>query len=432
MLTYQEALAYIAGLAPRGWRLGLDRMQELADRVDVSDSLGQAGGPQYIHVTGTNGKGSVTSYLQSILNESGYRTGAYFSPFVYDFRERIQLGRELISKEDLTRLTAELAPKAETMTETDFGGATEFEFKTALALAYWKEMRAEWVALEVGLGGRLDATNIVTPRASVIVSISLDHTSILGHSVEEIAREKAGIIKPGVPVVVGDLPPEALAVVEAEAAKQGSPIWRLGSEIKVEGDTVATPPRTHINLVPGLRGVWQRHNMALAVAAIDASGAYRSEQAVRQGVKATSLPGRFEVVRLGNQDVVFDGAHNAAAAQALAETLKQEFPGKKVVLLTGMISGHDPEDFYTHFATLVKAAHFSPINFHRAVDPKEVLESVWGLIHGTAHPSLAHAIDAALSDLSGDDVLVVTGSFYLLGEARPALEARLNLLSAKG
>src|SRR5579885_2264045 len=137
-MTYEEALAYIAGLAPRGWRLGLDRMQAFVDKIRLQDSLGAAGGPQYIHVAGTNGKGSVTAYLQSILVCAGHRTGAFFSPFVYDPRERVQFDMEYISKGDLAKLTEELIPIAESFSETEFGGITEFEFKTALGFLYWK------------------------------------------------------------------------------------------------------------------------------------------------------------------------------------------------------------------------------------------------------------------------------------------------------
>src|SRR6185436_18334668 len=236
-MTYDEALAYIASLAPRGWRLGLDRMQAFVDKIGMQDALGAEGGPQFIHVAGTNGKGSVTAYLQSILVEAGYKTGAFFSPFVYDPRERVQFGRELISKEDLAKLTEELIPIAESFSDTEFGGITEFEFKTALGFLYWKRKQCEWVALEVGLGGRLDATNVVTPKASIIVSIGLDHTNILGHTLAEIAYEKAGIIKPKVPVVVGQMPHEALEVIERAAAEREAPIWRYGKEIRYQPQT---------------------------------------------------------------------------------------------------------------------------------------------------------------------------------------------------
>jgi dihydrofolate synthase / folylpolyglutamate synthase len=208
-MDYQQAQDYIASLAQRGWRLGLDRMTEFAARADLVGSLGDGDSPKFIHVAGTNGKGSVTAMLQSCLVDQGHRTGAFFSPYVVDPRERIQFGREMISKEDLAAIATKLMPIGESLSETEFGGVTEFEFKTAMGFEYWKQKECDWVALEVGLGGRLDATNIITPASSAIVSISYDHVSILGETLAEIAREKAGVIKPGRPVVVGEMPDEA-------------------------------------------------------------------------------------------------------------------------------------------------------------------------------------------------------------------------------
>ncbi|MBC8064854.1 MAG: bifunctional folylpolyglutamate synthase/dihydrofolate synthase, partial [Chlorobia bacterium] len=230
-MTYEKALAYIASLETRGWRLGLDRMQEFANRLGLPGSLGEVGGPQFIHVAGTNGKGSVTAYLQSMLIESGYSTGSFFSPFVYDPRERVQIGRRLIPKSIFALLTEWIRPFGESLTETKFEGVTEFEFKTAMGFQFWKEMEAEWVALEVGLGGRLDSTNIVTPRCSVIVSIGKDHTHILGDTYHQIAEEKAGIIKPGVSVIVGEMPEEALLTILKIAQERGSEAWVFGREI---------------------------------------------------------------------------------------------------------------------------------------------------------------------------------------------------------
>ncbi|MCH7945095.1 MAG: bifunctional folylpolyglutamate synthase/dihydrofolate synthase, partial [Armatimonadetes bacterium] len=186
-LSFDDAVARLGDLRRRGWRLGLDRMQEYVRRLGLQDKLGQPGGPKFIHVAGTNGKGSVVAFLQSMLVEQGFKTGAAYSPYVYDIRERVQLGRKLISKSDFARLAVRLLDVGEDLERTELGGPTEFELKTALGFAYWAEQGAEWVALEVGLGGRLDATNVVDPAASIIVSIGLDHTHILGETLSEIA-----------------------------------------------------------------------------------------------------------------------------------------------------------------------------------------------------------------------------------------------------
>jgi dihydrofolate synthase/folylpolyglutamate synthase len=397
-------------------------MHALIECVNLSSYVAGKENARFIHVAGTNGKGSVTAYLQSIFVESGFQAGAFFSPYVYDIRERVQQGRHLISSVDLARLTFEMKPIAESFTDTEFGGVTEFEFKAALGFVYWKEKHCDWVALEVGLGGRLDATNVVMPAASVVVSIGLDHTSILGNSYTEIAHEKAGIIKPGIPVVVGQMVPEAMAEIVKEAVEKKSPIWRLGHEIAIEpmgvkGYRLVTPARTHEDLKPGLYGQMQVHNMALAVAAIDASGCPASETAIYKGVRHASLPGRFEHRVIHGRDVILDGAHNAEAATVLSQSLRDRFPGRRIVMLTGMVAGHDSRRFYTPLAPIVDAVHIAPIDFHRAIAPSVVAESLVGLIDNVhVHDRLEQALEQTLSDAADGDLVVVTGSFYLIGE----------------
>ncbi len=406
-------------------------MYEFVRRVGLEDSLGGHEGPQFIHVAGTNGKGSVTAFLQSMLVESKYRTGAFFSPYVFDPRERVQFGRESISKEDLADLTTILKPIGESLSSTEFGGVTEFEFKTALGFLYWKVRTAEWVALEVGLGGRLDATNVVTPRASVIVSIGLDHTAILGDTHAKIAYEKAGVIKPGVPVIVGALSPEAMAVVADVAKEAQAPVWRWNKEViarpdKVNGEIIVeTPLAEHHGLLIGIPGALQGHNLALAVAAMDAAGATKTLQGMQIGARRATIPGRFQVVEWKGRTIILDGAHNADAAAVLKESLSQYFWSRsesdvkskpQVIMLTGMVSGHDAVSFYAPLAGTVSSAHIVPIDFHRAVSPNEIAAQISSLISSTAHSSIAEGLDIALKECGPEDVIVVTGSFYLVGE----------------
>jgi dihydrofolate synthase/folylpolyglutamate synthase len=229
-LTFDEALARIDALEPRGWRLGLDRMRAFCDHAALAHWI-KGDAPQFIHVAGTNGKGSTTAFVERLLREAGFRTGAFFSPFVKEYRERIQVNGELITEADLTLFTGRLLQQADTFEDSEFGGITKFEFEAALGFLVWGEKRCDWVALEVGLGGRLDATNVFLPKCSIIVSIGLDHVAILGGSLPEIAREKAGIIKPLVPVIIGEMAEEASEVIEAKAAEMGAPVWRFGQEI---------------------------------------------------------------------------------------------------------------------------------------------------------------------------------------------------------
>lgn len=424
-MTYDESVAYLSSLAPRGWRLGLDRMAEFARRAGLADNLGD-GVTQYLHVAGTNGKGSVTAYLQSALVEAGFRTGAFFSPYVVDLRERVQFGRALIPRRDFARIVTELKPIVDSFSENDFGGVTEFELKTAVGFRYWTEKRCEWVALEVGLGGRLDSTNIVDPACSVIVSIGLDHVGILGDTHAKIAAEKAGIVKPGKPVVVGDLPDSAMDVVVAVSRQREAPLWRLGREVRLErrdGWTVRTPLGEIDGLKPGIPGARQTENMALAVAALHAAKTPVDEDALRRGMAKASVPGRFEQSTLEDgTPVILDGAHNAEAAEALRESLEEAMPGRRFALVAGMVFGHDPSKFFAPLADVVWHGYAAPIGFHRAIPPIELAETVRGIVDLEPCGSLAEALRKARA--TGLPILV-TGSFYLVGEASRRLKRRL-------
>lgn len=426
-MTYPEALAYIASLEPRGWRLGLDRMEAFIRRAGLESAVGRGPSPQFIHVAGTNGKGSVTAFLQSILVESGHQTGAFFSPFVVDPRERVQINRDFISPDQLARAVEILAPIADGFSDTQFGGISEFEFKTAVGFLQWRESGCDWVALEVGLGGRLDSTNVVTPRASIVVSIGLDHMNLLGHTHAEIAAEKAGIIKPKVPVVVGQLPDEALVVVKSVAAQLQSPVWAFGREIHLQSEqngdfSVETPAGMINHLNPSLNGVMQPHNMALAIASIQAAGLILDEEALRRGAASAWIPGRMQVQQRFGRNFVLDGAHNVDSARHLRQSLEELNllglgPVKRIVLLTNMLSGHDPEPFYEVWRDLVSDVHVVPISFHRAVSPLETADRIRHIfLQASIYPDIPSGITQAVAETGPEDIILVTGSFYLVGE----------------
>lgn len=421
MMTYEEALHAIATLAPRGWRLGLDRMQAFADAAGLADALGGPTGPQYIHVTGTNGKGSVTAYVQNILSAAGHRTGGYFSPYVLDPRERWQLDCMLIDPLQLAKLTEELWPLGEQFANTEFGGITEFEFKTALGFLFWKKENCDWVALEVGLGGRLDATNIVTPAASVIVSIGLDHTNILGTTHAEIAFEKAGIIKAGRPLILGSVNSEARQVILGVAKAHAAPVWEFGAEIllsnQAKGYTVTTPAGEVSGLRPGLKGSAQPHNCALAVAAVLASGAKNADaDAIRCGTAATTLPGRFQSFRKGQQTWILDGAHNGEAAQVLAQSLADAGLGQ-VLLIAGMVAGHEPSRFFGPILPFCSKVLLVPIDNPRAQLPEDLVPSM-----GSTPYEICSSVEAAVKRAAGAPTVIVAGSFYLLSDVYQSAE----------
>jgi len=397
-------------------------MQEFARRAGLYGALGEVGGPQFVHIAGTNGKGSVTAFAQSLLVEQGYRTGAFFSPYVADPRERVQTGRDLITKEDFTRLVEELIPIGESMEETEFQGPTEFEFKAGLGFRHWQQQKCEWVALEVGLGGRLDATNIIDPAVSVIVSIGLDHTSILGDTEALIAREKAGIIKPDRPTVVGPMSSEAMAVIEEVARERGSEVWAFGRGFlaapTASGWVGRTPNRELRGLKPGLGGPIQGVNLGIAIAALDAAGAIEDESALHLGASRAFLPGRLQRMVVDGVPIVLDGAHNSAAAVVLADSVRDG----SYVLLTSMVQGHDPWTFYSPLRDVVSEAVVGPIDFHRAQPVgvlKEALERV-----GIPSETADSAKEALAKALKIGKPILVTGSFYWVGEILNLLQDR--------
>jgi dihydrofolate synthase / folylpolyglutamate synthase len=409
-VTYPEALAYVAALPPRQYRGGVERMQAFLAQAGLDNFLGPQ--PAYFHVAGTNGKGSTTAYLQSILVEAGIRSGAFFSPYVYDPRERIQLGRDLIPEADFARLATELRA----LGREDI---SEFEFKTALGFAFWKENAVDAVALEVGLGGRFDATNVVRSAATMVVSIGLDHVNILGDTYAEIAFQKAGIFKRGVPAIIGSLNPEAQATTESVALEVGAPLFRLGHEIILENNAVTIHGTEIAGLEPGIQGAMQRENMVLAVAAMVLTRTVTDPDILRRGVKHARIPGRFERRTLRGLPCLLDGAHNGEASQVLREGLDRAFPGQKFTLITGMVRGHDAGRFYSPLRDVIEQALFVPVPGPRGRDPQELAPGS-GLPNATAYEHLPEAVDAALR--RGNPILV-TGSFYLLGEIAPMLDA---------
>lgn len=416
---FAHAMAILSDSKRRAWRLGLDRMQELMRLGGLDDALG-ASHPQYIQVAGTNGKGSVTATLQYLLMGQGYRTGGYFSPFVYDFRERIQINAEYISDELFCDVLEQLEPSIEILDESDMGGPSEFELKTAMAIAAWRRTRCDWVALEVGLGGRLDATSVVTPRCLVITSIGLDHQAILGDSLAAIAGEKVGALKPGVPLVTGRLPEEALEVSRRRAEELGSRHFRFGVDFGVDGREIWSAGSEKRWTVPDtfLRGFHQMVNAACAVTALDVAGALQNPSVVEDSLRKVKIPGRFEIRNHDGVKVILDGAHNAEAAATLAATL-QEDGAHDLLLVTGMLEGHDCAAFFGPLLELVSEVWACPIDFFRSLPASEIKESFRQISEIPVHESAAssQAIELALERASrtGSTVLV-TGSFYLVGE----------------
>lgn len=402
--------------------MGLDRMQELCRRLGVENG----GTAKFVHVAGTNGKGSTVCLVESILRRR-YSTGATYSPYVYSVRERITGPNGLISEKDFAEAAYEVCRVGADLEATDFGGPTEFEAKTAMAFLYWKLAGVEAVALETGLGGRLDATNIVRPAVSVITSIGLDHVDILGPTELDIAREKAGIIKPGVPVILGRMTGEIAEEICKVAQVTGSPVYsydRLWNSIPDESwrnEAILMSGMGWSGQLPSspyLRGPIQKINVATAILAVKVAFPEITDEEISAGVAEARLPGRFEVRRIQSRTWILDGAHNAQAARELAWSFLSEFGRTDAELIVGMLDGHDPEPVIEALAEIGNRIRLVPINWTRTRDPESlraVAEKYFDDVQ--VYWSVAEAVDSVTSG-----VVLVTGSFYLLGEVAKELE----------
>lgn len=338
-MTYEEAIKYIHGVSNFFCKPGLDRIRELC--------LG-LGNPQkslkFIHVTGTNGKGSVCSMLNSVLCAEGYKVGLYTSPYVREFNERMRVNGKNIPNETLARITDKVRGVAEKMTDRP----TEFELITAIAFEFFKEEKCDIVILEVGMGGRLDATNIIdTPLISIITGIAIDHTAFLGDTVEKIATEKAGIIKKDSAVLYGGDDSRAEAVIAEESAIMQSRLYKTDySQLKInsmslEGTCLDYRARSRVSL--SLLGSYQPRNAAIVLDAVDIikeRGLSVSEESVRYGLANAKWPARFEII-CRDPLVIFDGAHNPQGIDAAVESIKEYFGEEKVVIVSGVLRDKD-------------------------------------------------------------------------------------------
>lgn len=404
-MTYAEAIQYLYGLQWFGTKLGLENTRALADLCGAPDRQ-----LRFIHVAGTNGKGSVCAMLESIYRHAGLRVGLFTSPHLVAFGERIQINRQMISEADLVRLVTEMQAKLKQLPTDQH--PTLFEFVTVLALQYFAEQKCDLVIWETGLGGRLDATNIVTPLASVITNIALDHTQWLGDTLAKIAYEKAGIIKHAVPAITAADAPEALVVIREVAGAKGSPL-----RVVSHADTTNFPHQV------SLLGTHQRENAALALAVVQELQATLSvaESAIAHGFAHLHWPGRLQLVTLASgQRVLLDGAHNADGMMLLRETLRDTFTGEKPVLIMGALADKDWRSMCTLIAPMVSEIHLVPVSSQRTATPEELgtacqMANPCVLIH--LHPTLSQALEASRTK----DFRLISGSLYLVGEAMEKL-----------
>jgi dihydrofolate synthase/folylpolyglutamate synthase len=408
--AYGEAIRFLYGLQMFGARPGLETTRLLA---------AQFGNPheqlRFIHVAGTNGKGSTCAMLESIYRAAGFRVGLFTSPHLVSFRERIQVNRQFIPAADVARLVMELRAALERFSGDQH--PTMFEVVTVLALRYFAEQHCDVVIWETGLGGRLDATNIVTPLVSVITNIGFDHQQWLGNTLAAIATEKAGIIKPGVPVVTTVDAPEAFAVIEATAQQLGSALTRVtAAEIATDPIDVALP------------GQHQQLNAALARAVVRQleSQLRVSAAQMQTGLAQVNWPGRLQLLtRANGQKVLLDGAHNPAGGATLQAAIEQLFPARARTLLLGMLADKEWRSMCEQLAPLAQRIITVPVASARTAAPEE-LAAACRHFNPRAEVLVARDLAHALELVATDEFVIIAGSLYLIGAALAVLDSQFR------
>jgi dihydrofolate synthase/folylpolyglutamate synthase len=417
MKECSEILDYLYGLEKFGMVFGLDNITWL---------LGLIGNPQdslkAVHIAGTNGKGSVASMLSEILRTAGYATGTYTSPHLISFTERIVVNGDYISEGEVAELTEFIKERIDR--EENARPLTFFDFTTALAFEYFKRKGVAIAVVEAGLGGRLDSTNVLRPLVTIITNVALDHQEYLGNTIKEIAREKAGVVKEHVPVVTG-AKGESLEVIRAAAVKTA--LYALGESFtyKSKGEQLMWYRGIHMtydDLSVALRGDHQLFNAALALCALEILGPAGfpvREYAVRKGLASVRWPARLELIRKPGQPLVLiDGAHNPDGVRTLVSYLGSHFVNRKKILVFGVMKDKDFKEMLQEILPVVQQTILTRPEIERAALPTDVARYAPGALIAA---SVKDALDGAFALADEHDLIIVTGSFYTVGEAKRLL-----------
>lgn len=429
--AYQKALDYLYSFVDYSLTRNLRNLPEKFNLERMRALMQRVGNPQQdypvIHVAGTKGKGSTAAMIASGLQAAGYRVGFYTSPHLIDFTERIQVNRQPITKDALVAIIEELKPHVAEIPEL-----TTFELTTAVGFVYFARQQVDIAVVEVGLGGRLDATNIITPLVSVITSISYDHTAVLGKTLTAIAGEKGGIIKPGRPLVIAPQTDEALQVLLNLSLERNVPITQVGKDVLFtagshsltgQSFTVAAngKPGSQLDLTIPLLGQHQLENAATAYAALLAArmeGLNIPDEAIQQGFASVEWMGRFEILQT-NPPVVLDSAHNQDSARRLVETLRTYFPGRRVLLVFGVSEDKDIDGMFTELLPITHLLIATQSIHPRALEAGKLVEMAqpYGRPVISVVP-LEEAIRYALIKAESDGLILVTGSLFVVAAAK--------------
>jgi len=418
-MDHAETLGYIHNVKWQGRKPGLERTRELLEGLGNPEER-----LRFVHVAGTNGKGSTAACISSVLKKAGYTTGLYTSPHLVSVNERMQVNGVCITDDELVCITEEIRPIADVMKDSP----TEFELITAIAMVFFRYKRCDIVVLEVGMGGRLDSTNIIaTPDAAVITAIGYDHVSELGPEISDIAGEKAGIIKNGGDVVIYGGVPEADAVFEHVSALRGASLYRAdfsrisNQEFSLDGSRFCFEPYGEISLP--LVGSFQPWNAAVAITALEVlrkKGYKISDRDIVSGLAAVRWPGRFEI--LGRKPVfILDGAHNPQGVEAAAGSLRRLFGGQKIVFIIGVMADKDVDTMLECIAPIAEEFIGVRPDYYRAMDTEKLSEklSAYGKPVST-YDTVKDGVIAAIKRAGESGIICALGSLYFSGEIRAA------------
>lgn len=425
-MNYKQSLKYLEETHKFGMRLGLDNTKKLLELLgNPQDNL------KIVHVAGTNGKGSVCSFISTILKEAGYKVGLYTSPYLETFTERIRVNGENIKEEDVARIISLIKEKIDEMVADGYDYPTEFEIVTAMAFYYYNEQNVDYVALEVGLGGRYDSTNVIdNTLVSVIVSISLDHTGILGDTIEKIAYEKAGIIKENSAVVCYKQCKEVEEVIKDVCKENNAKYIEVDfDDIEIKKSDIHSQiydcsimDKKYENIEIKLIGDHQINNSMVALSVIkylkESKNINISEEAIRLGLLNTKWPGRIEKIK-ENPMVIIDGAHNEDGAKSLAKALEKNFKGKDLTLLIGMLEDKDIdgvlEILMPNFKRVITTTPDNP----RAISSEQLKLKIEKYVSDVvSKPSISDAVEYTLQISKPEDIVISAGSLYMIGEVR--------------
>ena len=427
-MKYKDALEYMENIQTKGIVPGLDSIRALCKQLgNPQDTL------SFLHIAGTNGKGSTLAYLSTILAKAGYVVGRYSSPAILEYRERFQVNGKMISQKDFGNLMEKVKAACEDMVAQGLSQPTAFEVETALAFLYFAEKKCQLVVLETGMGGTLDATNLIeTTLISVITSISMDHMGFLGKTIEQIAAHKAGIIKPGKPVVTTRQQPEVLAVI-TKVAESKQATLTVSDDSQIQNAKTGLSKQTFDygefkKLEITLSGTFQLQNCALALDVIlelRKQGYRISEKAIRQGLKETTWPGRFTV--LSKQPLLIaDGAHNEDAAEKLFTTLKMHFTNQKITYIIGVLADKEHEKMLSRMLPLAERVFTVTPPNKRALAGESLAEEVRSFGCDAVYcESMEQAAELALANVKEDGVILAFGSLSYLAVLKEAFLSRV-------